>query len=91
MRQDIYRFTFDEPTPLTEIRDSLFLAIFCAEGLHGRAQVRLDAGFALDEERRTCVVDAATPVGRSVARIFTELLAREFGEDAFTVEGARRE
>jgi hypothetical protein len=31
-------------------------------------------------------VDAATPVGRTIAQIFTGLLSREFGEDAFTVE-----
>lgn len=87
MRQDIYRFTFDDQTSMIEVQLSLFLAIFCAEGLHGRAQVRLDAGFALNEERRACVVDGATPVGRTVARIFTALLMREFGDDAFTVEG----
>ena len=34
----------------------------------------------------TCVVDAATPVGRTIAQIFTDLLTREFSEDAFTVE-----
>ncbi|MBI3184643.1 MAG: hypothetical protein HYZ28_21105 [Myxococcales bacterium] len=86
MRHDVYRYTFDEKTPQAEVRDSLFLAVFCAEGLHGRAQVRLDAAFSLDEKKRACVIDAATPVGRTIAQIFTGLLSREFGEDAFTVE-----
>jgi hypothetical protein len=62
------------------------LAVLSAEGIHGRARVRLDAAFYLDEKKRACVVDAATPVGQTVAQIFTGLLTREFGEDAFTVE-----
>jgi hypothetical protein len=32
------------------------------------------------------VVDAATDVGRAIARIFTGFLSREFGEEAFKVE-----
>ena len=86
MNRDVYRYSFDEKTSLTEVRDSLFLAVFSAEGIHGRAQVRLDAAFCLNEKKRACVVDAATPVGRTIAQIFTGLLTREFGEDAFTVE-----
>jgi hypothetical protein len=86
MSHDVYRYTFDEKTPIAEVHDSLFLAVFSAEGLHGRVQVRLDAAFCLDEKKRACVVDAATPVGQAIARIFTGLLTRQFGEDAFTVE-----
>jgi len=86
MKRDIYRYTFKPEIPVQQIGDSLFLAVFASEGLHGRAQVRLDAAFFLDEKNRTCVVDATTPVGQSIAQIFTGFLAREFGEDAFTVE-----
>jgi hypothetical protein len=86
MTDDVYRYTFDKGTPLSDVRDSLLLAAFSAEGLHGRAQVRLDAAFEVDEKKGVCVVDAATSVGRSIVQIFTSLLAREFGDDAFTVE-----
>lgn len=86
MSQDVYRYSFDEKTSLPEVRDSLMLAVLSAEGIHGRARVRLDAAFYLDEKKRACVVDAATPVGQTIAQIFTGLLTREFGEDAFTVE-----
>lgn len=86
MNRDVYRYSFDEKISLTEVRDSLFLAVFSAEGIHGRTQVRLDAAFFLNEKKRACVVDAATPVGRTIAQIFTGLLTREFGEDAFGVE-----
>ncbi len=32
------------------------------------------------------VIDASTPVGRDLAKVFTALLRREFGEDSFRVE-----
>lgn len=86
MSHDVYRYAFDEETSMIEVRDSLFLAIFCAEGLHGAARVRMDVGFCLREKQQACVVDAATPVGRTVAQIFTALILRQFGDDAFTVE-----
>jgi hypothetical protein len=86
MSRDIYRYTFDERNSMDEIRDSLFLAIFSAEGIHGEAQVRLDAAFRLDEAKRACALDGSTAVGQTIARVFTWLLTREFGEDAFTVE-----
>lgn len=88
MSRAVYCYAFAEGISLAEVQDSLILATFCAEGLHGRARVRLDAGFHLDEGRRACVVDASTPVGQTVAQIFTGLLIREFGDDAFSVERA---
>jgi hypothetical protein len=90
MSRDVYRYTFDAKTSLTEVRDSLFLAVFSAEGVHGRTQVRLDAAFCLDEKKRACVIDAATPVGKTIAQIFTGLLTRQFGEEAFTVKRSTR-
>lgn len=86
MNRDVYRYSFDDKAGMADVRDSLFLAVFSAEGVHGRAQVRLEAAFSLDEKSRACVIDGATPAGRTVARVFTELLTRQFGEDAFTVE-----
>lgn len=86
MTCDFYRYSFSKETSLAEVENSLFLAVFSAEGLHGRAQVRLDAAYFMDEKRRACVVDAASAVGKTIAQVFTGLLAREFGDDAFTVE-----
>ena len=86
MTEDVYRYTFEGAVPLTEAIESLYLAIFAAEGVHGRAQVRLDAGYAFDKKARTLAVDTGTPAGRTVSQIFTSLLARQFGEEAFTVE-----
>ena len=52
----------------------------------GAAEVRMDGGFLLVEKRRVLVVDATTPVGLSIAKVFTGLVLREFGEDAFRVD-----
>jgi len=86
MNQDIYRYRFFDAAPMAEVRDTLHLATFSTEGLFGKAQVRLDAGFHIDERQHACVIDATTPVGRAVAQVFTSLLVRQFGEDAFSVE-----
>ena len=50
---------------------------------HGRTDIRLDACFRL--QPGTCSIDNGTPVGRTITRVFTGYLAREFGEGAFTI------
>ena len=86
MNRVLYRYNFDSKVPIRDIEESLLLAVLAAESLHGRSLVRLDASFYLDSHKRSCVVDAATEVGRAIARIFTGFLTREFGEEAFKVE-----
>jgi hypothetical protein len=86
MNREIYRYNFNTKVPFRDVEESLLLAVLAAESLHGRALVRLDASFCLDSKKRSCVVDAATDVGRAIARIFTGFLSREFGEEAFKVE-----
>ena len=86
MTKDIYRYTFQDAAPLEDIEASLVLAILATESLHGEAQVRLDAGHHFDPDRRACVIDAGTAVGKDVNRLFTGFLRREFGDDSFTVE-----
>lgn len=86
-----YRYVFTPSVPPEEVEASLLLALFAAEALHGEAQVQLDAGHAFDAERRACVIDAGTEVGRDLNRLFVGFLRREFGEDAFTVERVRAE
>ncbi len=86
MKRELYRYHFAATVPLGEVKQSLLLAVLATECLHGRSLVRLDASFCLDNDKRSCVVDAATEVGRAIARIFTGFLTREFGEKAFKVE-----
>jgi hypothetical protein len=86
MTKDIYRYTFQDDASLEDVEASLLLAILATESLHGEAQVRLDAGHYFDPDRRACVIDAGTAVGKDVNRLFTGFLRREFGDDSFQVE-----
>ena len=86
MTRDLYRYTFVGVVPREDIQASLLLAIWATESLHGEAQVRLDAAHYFDPDRRACVIDAATPVGRDINRLFVGFLRREFGDDCFRVE-----
>ena len=86
MNHASYCFRILAPVPLADLEAMLVVAMSAAEGIHGRAQVRLDARFGLDREHRTCHMDASTEVGRTLAHVFTELLTRGFGEEAFQVE-----
>ena len=85
MSTEIYRYDFEEVVPTEEIEASLLLAVWSCEALHGEAQVRLDAAHFLDVAERKCVIDANTPVGRDLNKLFVAFLRREYGEDAFHV------
>jgi hypothetical protein len=86
MTTDIYRYNFNSDVPMEDIETSLLLAILATESLHGEAQVRLDTAHYLDSASHACVIDAGTPVGRDINRLFVGFLRREFGEDSFSVE-----
>ncbi len=86
MTTEVYRYVFKPNVPLEDVEASLLLAVMSAESLHGEAQVRLDAAHYLDPAKRACVIDAGTPVGRDINRLFIGFIRREFGEDAFSVE-----
>ncbi|MEX0678367.1 MAG: hypothetical protein WD063_14900 [Pirellulales bacterium] len=86
MSAEIYRYKFARSVPFEEVEASLVLALLATESLHGQAQVRLDAGHAAEAAKRTCVIDASTPVGRDLNRLFVGFIGREFGPDAFEVE-----
>jgi hypothetical protein len=83
-----YRLEFEAAVPLAEAEMSLHLAMIALEGLFGRASVRLDARYRLDEAGRAIVVDGSTQVGESLVRVFAALLIREFGDDSFVVRRA---
>jgi hypothetical protein len=85
MSRELYRFTFKADVPVEEVESTLLLAVLAAEALHGEAAVRSDAGHYLDPDRRACVVDAGTAVGKHLVLLFTGFLRREFA-DGFTVE-----
>ena len=86
MSKEVYRYLFGKNVPLDDVEESLLLAVLAVECLHGESRVRMDAGYYLDRKQRACVVDASTPVGQDVSKIFTGFCIREFGADSFKVE-----
>ncbi len=90
MRQELYRYQFRDGTPLSAVEESLLLAVLAVECLHGGSVVRLEGSYHLDPQKRTCLVDAETDVGRHIGRIFTGFLTREFGKEGFQVRKVTR-
>ena len=86
MSPEICRYKFAPIIPFAEVESALVLAIKATENLHGQTQVRLDAAHVADADTRSCVVDASTPVGRDLNRMFIGFISREYGPDAFTIE-----
>jgi hypothetical protein len=86
MTESIYRYQFGEVVPGEEVEATLVLSIFAVEALHGESQTRLDAGHAFDAKKRAVVIDASTPVGRDLNRVFIGFVTREFGPGSFRVE-----
>ena len=85
MSREVRHYTFKSSIPAEEVENTLLLAVFAAEGLHGQARVRLEAAYSSDPEKRTFVIDATTDVGLDIARLFTGFAIREYGEEAFSV------
>jgi hypothetical protein len=83
---EIYRFQFNHDILSKEIEDALFWAVFNAESVFGKAKVRLDASFVFERRKKVAVIEGTTDVGQHIAKIFTSLAARKFGETAFKVE-----
>lgn len=88
MTREIYRYTFGPTARMQDVEDALLLAVLAVESLHGQSRVRMDASYCVDAEKRASVIDATTPVGRDLCRIFTGFAIREFGESAVKVRRA---
>jgi len=82
----VYKYEFAKYVPINDIEDTLMVAALAAEALHGRAAMKLDASFRLNKKARVCVIDAETPVGCDIARIFTTFIVKGYGEPALSVE-----
>jgi hypothetical protein len=84
------RFQFDRDVSLDSVEMTLHLAMISAEGLIGRARVRLGLQYVRNDQHQEIVLQGNRSTLRVVARIFTALLLREHGEDAFHVERLHR-
>lgn len=86
MIQSMYQFDLGVELPLSEVRDTLRLAVLAAEAIHGQADLLLDASYAFGSGDRTVRIDGSTPAARDLARLFAHFLGREFGPSCFVVE-----
>ena len=86
MKRPSYKFQIGEEYPMSGVEEALLMSVIAAEGVHGRARVRLDARFGVDLGDRTCCVNSDSPAGEDIAKIFTEFLLLECGDDGFSVE-----
>ena len=90
MEREIYRYRFGDGIPTSEAEESLMLAVLAAESIHGRSALRLAGAFLFDAEKRSCVIDGSTEIGRHIASIFTGFLGKQFGDEAFKVERVKK-
>src|SRR2546425_8251462 len=81
----VYRYVFHQSVAMGQVSNALFLSALAAEAIHGRARVQLDGDFRTDPVARSAIIDATTETGQTIARVFTEFISRELGEQAFTV------
>ena len=89
MIQDAYCYQFTESVTSDEIESTLMLAVMGVESLYGESQVRMDAIHQFDWENHQCRIDASTDIGRSLNRLFTGYLMREFPGEAFEVRRSK--
>lgn len=86
MTARVFRFSFLPDVSLDEVEMTLQLATFAAEGLFGMAHVRLEFSYHVDVARHVILADGTHEIGAVVVHLFTGLLLRELGEEAFRVE-----
>lgn len=80
---EICRFSFKQPINKEAIEESITLAIVTAECVYGPAKVRLHAGYSAADGK--AVIDVSGEVGEHIAQVFTGLMIKQLGEDAFAV------
>lgn len=86
MQREIFRYVFADSIDMSDVESSLLLSLIALESLHGESQVRLEASHAMDANRRTCVIDSQTDVGRDLNKLFVGFIRHDLGEDCFRVE-----
>lgn len=84
MTRTTYHFTFERRVPPDAVEDALVLAVLAAEALREGGDEE-DTLHVLDEDRRTCIVDATTDSGADTLRIFEAFVTSMFGRRAFRV------
>lgn len=82
----ICRFQFCQHVGRDVVEAQLAQSVTVAECLFGRARVRLNVGYLFSHDGQSLVLDTSFEIGEYVAELFTGLIIRRVGEDAFSVE-----
>jgi hypothetical protein len=86
MSDAIFRYQLSSDLSLSQVSAAFEWAFTITEAIHGDVPVLLNGLYSTNADTRTWTIDATTPVGRSLSRLFTGLLRRDFGSHTFTVE-----
>ncbi len=81
-----YSYSLAADLSVKDFAAALVLAYVATESLHGASQTRLDAAIFVAPALRVCVIDASTPVGRDLNRLFIGFLSEVAGPDAFLTQ-----
>lgn len=85
MISEVYQYAFVETVSMDDVESTLQLALLSTTSLHGQTTTRLNARFAIDKDQRTCVIEAATPVGIDLNKLFVGYVTAELGQHVFQV------
>ena len=85
MAEGHYQFEFNKTADMAAVENALLMAVIAAEGIHGRSRVNLEANFNTNQAVRTCLVNADNQVGEDIAKVFTEFLNLDIGEDTYRI------
>lgn len=86
LNKQVCRFTFMDGTKRNWIEGHLSWTIFNAECTFGKSKVRIEASYFIPDDKPECIIDVSTEVGEHLAKLFTGIMIREFGEEGFAVE-----
>src|SRR5689334_15150597 len=86
----LYCYSFNDTVPIEEVEDTFQLARITCEVLHGEAEVLHCCHSHFDRENRLCEIEANSPVGLDMNRLFVGLLLREFGSMQFSLNRGTR-
>jgi hypothetical protein len=88
MKQEVTHYTFAPKVCMRQVDTFILLAVLVAECLHGREQLEHDLWCNFLPRERTFEVESRSDVGQLITRLVSAFLARDYGQDSFTVSRA---
>jgi hypothetical protein len=86
MNRTLFRYRFKRSLSLTLVEEALTLSLIAIQSLRGECEARLSVAYSLAKDKRSCVIDARTAVGKDFNRLFAGFLTHQHGPDCFVVE-----